>query len=115
MDRQSLDQGIEHHWVSIMTSSITSTLVHYVIPCLWPVLCFVGLIQTLRIIQTRRIVRILPKEGFPADDGGAARVRFWKTEPLRMRQTWKVKAWVVWALVSVIGGLLVLFICYVIL
>jgi hypothetical protein len=60
------------------------------------------------------IVRTIPKEGFPVEDGGAARVRFWKTEPLRMRQTWKVKAWVGWGLGLVIGLLLIFLFCYVI-
>jgi hypothetical protein len=92
-----------------------TAIIHWVVPCAWPVLSFIGLIYALRIIQTRRIIRVLPKEGFPADDGGAARVRFWKTEPLRMRQTWKVKAWIWWGGITFIGGIIVLIVCFVIL
>ena len=94
---------------------LNSTLIHWGIPCAWPVFCFIFLVQTLRVIQVKTIVRRLPKEGFPSDDGGAARVRFWKTEPLRMREAWKVKAWVIWGITFIVGGAIVLLISWVIL
>jgi hypothetical protein len=84
-----------------------TTLIHWGLPCAWPVLCFFALTLIMRLINTKPIIRKLPKEGFPSDDGGAARVRFWKTEPLRMRETWKVKAWVWAAVTFVVGGIIV--------
>jgi hypothetical protein len=90
------------------------TIVHWVIPCVWPVICILGLMYCVGRAHNKVIVRTIPKEGFPVEDGGAARVRFWKTEPLRMRQTWKVKAWVGWGLGLVIGLLLIFLFCYVI-
>ena len=90
------------------------TIVHWIIPCGWPVICVLGLMYCLSRAHNKRIVRVLPKDGFPADDGGASRVRFWKTEPLRMRQTWKVRSWVGWALGLVIGLLLIGLFCFVV-
>lgn len=90
-------------------------LVHWGIPCSWPILCFILLTMTLRMINTKVIIRKLPKEGFPSDDGGAAKVRFWKTEPLRMRETWRVKCLVGFAIFFAVGGILVLILSQVVL
>jgi hypothetical protein len=95
--------------------NLSDTLIHWGIPCAWPILCFFGLTLTLRLIQTRTIFRKEPKEGFPSDDGGAARVRFWKTEPLRMRETWKVKSFVGWGIIFALGGVIVLALSWVVL
>ena len=94
---------------------INSTLIHWGIPCLWPLLCFFGLSSALRIAKNRIIYRRLPKEGFPSDDGGAARVRFWKSEPLRMRETLKVKAFVFWIPTFLIGGAIIAYVIFVVL
>jgi hypothetical protein len=90
------------------------TIVHWVIPCVWPIVCVLGLMFCLSRAHNRMIVQRLPKEGFPSDDGGAARVRFWKTTPMNMRKTWKVKAWAGWGLGAAIGLLLIILFCYVI-
>jgi hypothetical protein len=56
----------------------------YLFSCAWSVFCLIGYLTVKRYINVMPIGRIFPQDGFPDD---AARVRFWKSEPMYWRMT----------------------------
>lgn len=60
-----------------------------------PIVFFVGLIMfysmQISAAHTRRIIKRLPVDGFPEDDGHAAEIKFYKTDPAMQREIWKAR------------------------